>query len=157
MTMDQNRQQNHGIKMTKEYTEISKLFPSTLGFGDVVEYDDYSKLYKGMRLIVLYTTDELVYGYFEGCKPSVSFVKRHCKLIRKNITISMVLEAMKSKKLEYMIDTDEGEFHKYFVCNDGEAETSYTGIYWKFRKDGKDLSLYDQSEETIKLVWEVLK
>ncbi len=140
--------------MTKEYTEIriSKLFPSTLGVGDVVDWC-------GEELFVY----EQIAENIINCRGS-SLLNHEgtAKLKIKNITLSMVLEAMQNRKpkkygnVGYIIHTS-GQFGEYTRPSMYSSEVKPTRVTWKFRKDGKDLSLYDQSEELLRLVWEVLK
>ena len=61
----------------------------------------------------------------------------------------MVLDKMNEKKCHYeLVNTG---YHTSVIWLKSK------GFEWILRKKGKDLNLYDQSEELIKLVCEVLK
>ena len=137
--------------MTKEkqYKEISKLFPSTLGVGDVVEFDidDVTLHLKyfggGLNQFSFWDIDSnqltyLTYKEFQTVK-----------LLRKNITAEDVLKMFQTVR----------KFHTTLELSNKGYLT-----YWESTTDvvkqedwilGKPL--YDQSEELIKLVREVLK
>jgi len=129
------------------YKKVQDLFPSSLGEGDVAcDADNAKEMYEVLRVfprtIVVWCTELVGTLYFE---------LQDLKLIRKRITRDMVLEAWYEK---------DGR-----PTGAGWSEFIYTHqkdiipliAQWIPTKDNKDLSLYDQSIDLIKLVYEVLK
>ena len=77
--------------MTKEklYQDVSKLFPSELGVGDIVEVNS-----QGWKIISIVNYGTVVNIQSLDDEEILPCPLPHLKLIRKNITLSMVLEAM---------------------------------------------------------------
>ena len=146
--------------MNKEklYQKVQALFPSELAVGDKI------KLLEELRLDRYYgfiKEAELIIG--EGIL--LHQVPKKVKLVRKNITLPIVLEAM-NKKRPFMLQDEVPHYYQIELCSSDswciiQIINSYTlepfkNELWQLRKDGKDLSLYDQSIDLIKLVYEVL-
>ena len=141
------------IIMTKEklYQKLSTLFPTELGVGDIVVY--------GGRWRILIAGKANCY-----CLPSASFREhvggswiptKDLKLIRKTISLSMVLEKMINVGFS-LLNGGIVEFSALYKTKDDNHSVTHYAT-WQLRKDGKDLSLYDQSIELLELVYEVLK
>ena len=132
--------------MNKEklYQKIQALFPPTLGVGDVVEGLGCEKY----RIIQLWGKDSyrMNNGYV--------LYKEHIKLIRKNITLPMVLEAMEVKV--ELFCTKKGYGKQTIKEAQFQRQISIMDL-WQLHKNNTDCTLYDQSEKLIKLVYEVLK
>ena len=135
--------------MTKLYKEISKLFPSTLAAGDVVEDAQFGQ-WEALFINTMHQGIPLWCFQNIGNQETALWGTSYVKIIRKNITLSMVLEAMNKKDVVYIISFCDDDKMISFFWN-------HKYYYWQLRKDGKDLSLYDQSEETIQFIYEVLK
>ena len=135
------------MNKTKIYQEISKLFPSTLGVGDVVEC--LSGLGQKIGQATIYEVRKDAQGniWYETSKGSFTF--EHLKLFRKNITAEDILKMFQTVR----------KFHTTLELSNKGYLT-----YWESTTDlvkqedwilGKPL--YDQSEKLIRLAWEVLK
>ena len=142
--------------MTKEklYQKVQALFSSTLGVGDVVAIIDknhsldweYKYCFDDKFALMLFSIKDNQHYYYD------LKVKGKLKLLRKNITLSMVLEIIEPNHNELHIEIARKttEFNQIIlVVFDCEGNYLFTWILGK--------SLYDQSEELIKLVYEVLK
>ncbi len=169
--------------MTKEklYQKAQALFPSELAVGDVVEvttkeyfkpenfypdaYDNVRRQYKILKYNEVLNDDGSITHFFVTDsvhnQNSIICEEEDVKLIRKNITLSMLLEKMREKLILCNSDyanSQSGEGAKrILVINECKRKEDELMLFWQLRKDGKDLSLYDQSEETIKFIYEVLK
>ncbi len=149
------------FKMTKPqlYQKVQALFPSELGVGDLVEVNkkDIALEHKIFTVIRSVPKSKEVlphcYLYNSFFGGSNYYRTEWLKLKIKNITLSMILEAMNKKNVNYIYDNSIiGKGYIYFVMRRKKIRFD-----WQLRKDGKDLSLYDQSIDLIKLVYEVLK
>ena len=146
--------------MNKEtlYKKVQDLFPDELSVGDVVERDCGNSL--KYRAEFLYYLDNKFAMIKAECpkgeiphNPEEVLIE-DLKRIRKNITLPMILRKFEEVR----------EFHTHLDINSKGYLTYWESIDkdktkqedWQLRKDGKDLSLYDQSIELIKLVYEVL-
>ena len=140
--------------MTKEkqYKEISKLFPSELAVGDVVEDAQFGQ-WEALFINTMHQGIPLWCFQNIGNQETALWGTSYVKIIRKNITLSMVLEAMNKKDIVYI--TSFGDDNSILLVQ--RFFINHKHYKWQLRKDGKDLSLYDQSEETIKFIYEVLK
>ncbi len=153
--------------MTKEtiYKKVQDLFPSSLGVGDVVEHRDYVR--KDIVIVKIIDNAPIpVIGIYCGGEGMVVKVA-DLKCIRKAITLPMLLDKMNeiNKKLSewdkwhyslFLFESYLGIDATKYRESDGKC-IKLISIKWIFRKDGKDLHLYDQSIDLIKLVYEVLK
>ena len=128
--------------MTKEklYQKVQALFPSELAVGDVL-IDS-----KGFKHKILERAGVEDFR----CSGGEIISTGYTKLFRKNITLNMVLEALKKKDVLFFIGYGYTDGKSTMLTIESSAAR------WQLRKDGKDLSLYDQSIELIKLVYEVL-
>ena len=134
--------------MTKDqlYKKIQALFPSELAVGDVVEHKEDGLL----TLIEISHFNSFWQGRNNEGLLSEWLPVSSLKLKVKRISLSMVLEAMKKKK-------DLVKYSSRFgltLCSDEVIDLLEK---WQLRKDGKDLSLYDQSIETLEFILGVLK
>lgn len=139
------------------YKKVQDLFPTELGEGDVVEWlgeeltiIKYREAYKGdnrqyaiIPHSIIKTPEAIDITHYEDLK-----------LIRKRITLPMVLDKIVNVEISMLNDGIMEFASLYRRKEDEHAKTHYA--QWQLRKDNKDLSLYDQSIETIKLVYEVL-
>lgn len=76
------------------------------------------------------------------------------KLKQRDISLPMVLEAMKIKNKNetfYLLYLTQEEDYRMMLIINNE------GVEWVIRKNGKDCNLSDQSEEVFKLIVGVLK
>lgn len=125
-----------------------------LGVGDVVECTQTH--HKGNE----YTIIDKDGNYFQTRDKygRVLIPIKLCNLKIKLITLPMVLD--KLKELWDKEDESRRNFVDYSYSPDVDSwEKAYIDLFrlWQLRKDNKDLSLYDQSIELLKLVYEVLK
>ena len=151
--------------MNKEtiYKKVQGLFPSSLGVGDIVNGDieDDEVLWKILTPAKdLFGEDSFLLESMND-KSRTILPANSYKLIRKAITLPMVLEEIRIKYLGF------NNYQEFFDTYKDKADKAL----WKKRDEcimaerrlvmswivGKDLNLYDQSEELIKLVYEVLK
>lgn len=168
--------------MTKEkqYKEISKLFPSELGVGDVVKHNnthDSSFITYFMKIIYI---DSQSFSHLSEPFSEVILVDTQnndkCSLYtkdvkiwvkRKNISLGMVLRKFEEvRKFHTHLDINSKGYLTYWESGDEmnyDKEDDTKQVDWILRKDGKDCSLYDQIkhnskvEDLFKLIMEVLK
>ena len=137
------------MSMTKEklYQKVQALFPSELGVGDVVEWIK-------MRWIVYERIVKVVRCRLVRLKFTVKLLPiNEVQLIRKNITLSMVLAKM-NRGL-----SGDYEFYEIEQTSENRPGLMTITVIGKKTKSGDWVlgeSLYDQPEETIKFIWEVL-
>ena len=148
--------------MTKEklYQKIQALFPSELAVGDVVEDAQFGQ-WEALFINTMHQGIPLWCFQNIGNQETALWGTSYVKIIRKNITLSMVLRKFEEvREFHTHLDINSKGYLTYWESGDemkyGEEDNTKQ-VDWILRKDGKDISLYDQSEETIKLVWEVLK
>ncbi len=144
--------------MTKQYKEISKLFPSTLAVGDVVTNsgieDDLDWKILGYQEKDWIQREWVALQSMRDKSIMIVPLDEDLRLVRKNITLIMVLDKVKTSVEKYCKKKNWGTLTTESAIN----QRWYAIIEkWQLRKDGKDLSLYDQSEETLQLIYEVLK
>ena len=141
--------------MTKEkqYKEISKLFPSTLAAGDVVEDAQFGQ-WEALFINTMHQGIPLWCFQNIGNQETALWGTSYVKIIRKNITLSMVLAKM-NRGL-----SGDYEFYEIEQTSENRPDLMTITVIGKKKKSedwilGKPL--YDQSIELIKLVWEVLR
>ena len=116
---------------------------SELSVGDVVE-DKFKR-----KSTVWGYDGKILYIYSKGLGlHGVSDEGLQLKI--KAITLSMVLDKLKKKEVLFFIG------HGYTEGKSTMLTVESSAVRWQLRKNGKDLYLYDQSIELIKLVWEIL-
>lgn len=133
------------------YKQVQDFFPSELGVGDIVKFQFGKKEYTIVGLYDKWLRCLL----WDGVKTKWAELE-DLKLIRKNITLSMVLFALVIKGIWFKVipvDIEETDIVD-IVFSEREDDKI---VRWQLRKDGKDLSLYDQSIELIKLVIKILE